>query len=135
MIVFKRFYLWANFLIKSILILLLKVVCCPRCYFHFLVITDTVILYVPQLNMLMTLHWLVWLVWFLWMMNLPIVKRSIILLTGSRIKQDSSLKNKLYLQVDTHMVLPQTKYILTTHHAMPQVDTHMVLPQIKYIYW
>ena len=44
-----------------------------------------------------------------------------IFLQGSRIKQDSSLRTNSTWQVDTHMVLPQTKFILIPHHAMPQI--------------
>ena len=44
-------------------------------------------------------------------------------LRGSRIKKGSSLRtnsNKTW-RVDTHMVIPQTKYILIPLHAMPQL--------------
>ena len=33
-------------------------------------------------------------------------------------------------QVDTHMVLPQTKYILIPHHAMPQI-LYTIFSQIR----
>ena len=36
--------------------------------------------------------------------------------------QDSSLRTKSTRQVDTHKVLPQTKYILISHHAMPGIQ-------------
>ena len=36
-------------------------------------------------------------------------------------KKRQFFKNKLTWQVDTHMVLSQTKYILIPHHAMPQI--------------
>ena len=36
-------------------------------------------------------------------------------------KQDSSLRTNFTWQVDTHMVLPQTKYVLIPHHAMSQI--------------
>ena len=36
-------------------------------------------------------------------------------------KKRQFFKNKLTWQVDTHMVLSQTKYILIPHHAMHQI--------------